>query len=81
MQSLIGKKFYKKSGKAFGEDIADQAEKSEVDEHFGEIKVLVQMYKGIPMQVKVTDGQEEKRFGLPEHLLKRLKQVQFQVIM
>ena len=36
---------------------------SEVNEYFGEIKVFVQLYKGIPMQVKLTNGQEEKRFG------------------
>ena len=27
IRSLIGKNFYKKSGKAFGEDIADQTDK------------------------------------------------------
>ena len=51
------KELLQKIRQTFGEDIADQADKSKVDEHFGEIKVLVQMYKGIPMQVKVTDGQ------------------------
>ena len=33
---------------------------------FGEVKVLLQMFRGIPMQVKLTDGEQEKRFGLPE---------------
>lgn len=70
------KELLQKIRKAFGEDVADQTEKSEVAEHFGEIKVLVQMYKGIPMQVKVTDGQEEKRFGLPEQFIEAVKQVQ-----
>ncbi|WP_337017722.1 conserved virulence factor C family protein [Oceanobacillus massiliensis] len=36
------------------------------EEHFGEVNVLIQMFKGIPMQVKLEDGNEEKRFGLPE---------------
>src|SRR5690625_2090256 len=31
-----------------------------------EITIYVQMLRGIPMQVKVEDGEEERRFGLPE---------------
>jgi hypothetical protein len=37
-----------------------------VDDSFGEVKVFVQMFNGIPMQVKLSDGEQEKRFGLPE---------------
>lgn len=60
---------------AFGEE-ADSLEKEpEVNEHFGEIKVLVQMYKGIPMQIKLTDGTEEKRYGLPEQFMKAVSEV------
>ena len=70
------KELLQKIRQAFGEDVADQTEKSKIDEHFGEIKVLVQMYKGIPMQVKVTDGQGEKRFGLPEPFIEAVKKVQ-----
>lgn len=56
---------------AFGEK-ADQAaaEEKRVNDHFGEIKVEVQMFKGIPLQVKLTDGTSEKRFGMPEYFLK-----------
>ncbi|MDL4839341.1 conserved virulence factor C family protein [Aquibacillus rhizosphaerae] len=36
------------------------------DEAFGEVKVLIQMFRNIPMQVKLDDGNEEKRFGLPK---------------
>lgn len=39
---------------------------SEEKESFGEVKVFVQMFSGIPMQVKLTDGEREERFGLPE---------------
>ena len=70
------KELLQKIRQTFGEDIADQADKSKIDEHFGEIKVLVQMYKGIPMQVKVTDGHEEKRFGLTESFIEAVKEVQ-----
>jgi hypothetical protein len=63
--------------KAFGEDSEETGNGvSAINEHFGEIKVLVQVYKGIPMQVKLTDGTEEKRFGLPDLFVKNVGQVQ-----
>src|SRR5699024_10873556 len=33
---------------------------------FGEIKVFIQMFRNIPMQVKLQEGETEQRFGLPE---------------
>lgn len=36
------------------------------DNAFGVVRVFVQMFRGIPMQVKLEDGAEERRFGLPE---------------
>jgi len=33
---------------------------------FGQVNVFIQMFRNIPMQVKLDDGHEEKRFGLPE---------------
>jgi hypothetical protein len=54
---------------AFGEK-ADEAAKVEmVDEHFGEIKVEIQMFRDIPLQVKLTDGSTERRVGMPEYFL------------
>lgn len=38
----------------------------ETEAAFGEVKVYIQMLRGIPMQVKVDNGEEERRFGLPE---------------
>ncbi|GIO23275.1 conserved virulence factor C family protein [Oceanobacillus sp. J11TS1] len=35
-------------------------------EAFGEVHVFIQMFLGIPMQVKLEEGDIEKRFGLPE---------------
>ncbi|MEH7388001.1 conserved virulence factor C family protein [Bacillus sp. JJ1521] len=53
--------------KVFGEDVAEgENEAQKLDEHFGEVKVFVQMYKGLPMQVKLYDGEQEYRFGLPD---------------
>ncbi|UII54536.1 conserved virulence factor C family protein [Cytobacillus spongiae] len=62
---------------SFGESTEDlQQEKQTIDEHFGEINVQVQMYKGVPMQVKLSDGTEEHRFGLPEAFAKAVAEVQ-----
>mgnify|MGYP001247221591 FL=1 len=33
---------------------------------FGEVKVFIQMFRNIPMQVKLVDDDREERFGLPE---------------
>ncbi|MGM0854366.1 MAG: conserved virulence factor C family protein [Bacillota bacterium] len=62
--------------KAFGEDTLDQESESPMEEHFGEVNVSVQMFKGIPMQVKVTDGEQEKRFSLPAPFLAAIGQAQ-----
>lgn len=37
-----------------------------VEDHFGEITVYIQMFRNIPMQVRVVEDESEKRFGLPE---------------
>lgn len=46
--------------------IVKQTGQGESATNFGELKVFVQMFRDIPMQVKVEDGETEKRFGLPE---------------
>lgn len=46
-----------------------------VDEAFGEVRVYVQMLRGIPMQVKLVSGTEEVRAGLPERFNKAAMQV------
>ncbi|MFO1444711.1 conserved virulence factor C family protein [Bacillus sp. Bva_UNVM-123] len=62
---------------AFGEETeADHDSQSRVNEHFGEIKVFVQKYKEIPMQVKLTDGTEERRFGLPDFFIQARSEAQ-----
>lgn len=33
---------------------------------FGEINVFIQFFRGIPIQVKLEEGDDEKRFGLPD---------------
>jgi hypothetical protein len=38
----------------------------ELSENFGEVEVFIQMFRHIPMQIKLIAGEEEKRVGLPE---------------
>lgn len=62
---------------AFGESSIDSVNPEIVlDEHFGEIKVEIQMFKDIPLQVKLTDGSTEKRFGMPDYFLKARERAQ-----
>jgi hypothetical protein len=52
---------------AFGEDVDEgNSNKLLQEEAFGEVKVFVQMFNNIPMQVKLTDGMTEERYGLPD---------------
>lgn len=54
---------------AFGGDAADAglpAEGAGFAEAFGEAHVLLQVFRGIPMQVRVRAGGEEARAGLPQ---------------
>lgn len=56
---------------AFGEDATEALhEQNVIIDHYGEIRVQVQMFKGIPLQVKLIDGTMEKRVGMPEAFLK-----------
>ena len=51
----------------FGEEVESEVEgHPQLDDHFGEVNVQVQKFKGIPMQVKVSSGEEEVRVGLPD---------------
>ena len=62
---------------AFGEEAEDLYDKQiDVIDHYGEIKVFIQKYKDIPMQVKLTDGTEERRFGLPDVFIKARAEAQ-----
>ncbi|MDC3412316.1 conserved virulence factor C family protein [Aquibacillus sp. 3ASR75-11] len=54
--------------RVFGEDeiLTDPSTSATPTDHFGEVKVFIQMFRDIPMQVKLEDGAAEQRFGLPE---------------
>ncbi len=49
---------------------------SDILESFGEITVSVQQFKGIPMQIKLQDGESEKRFGLPDYFSRYIEKAQ-----
>lgn len=61
--------------KIFGEEITDESAQKILD-HFGEVSVLIQQFKGIPMQIKLNDGSSEKRFAMPEHFVVAVKMAQ-----
>lgn len=39
------------------------------DDAFGEVKVNIQMIRGIPTQVKLEEGENEERFALPDRFM------------
>ncbi len=50
----------------------DSQDSDKPADHYGEVYVHVQQYKGIPLQVKVFDSESETRFGLSERFTKAL---------
>ncbi|MET3574912.1 conserved virulence factor C family protein [Bhargavaea ullalensis] len=59
----------------FGEDTGESGEASEADDHFGEVYVHVQEFKGVPLQVKVFDDAGEERFGLSKRFIDAMNAV------
>jgi hypothetical protein len=53
------------------EENEEQEQKAEapIDEHYGEVKVFIQMFRYIPTQVKLEEGDTEHRFGLPDRFM------------
>ena len=51
----------------FGEYAEEETENmaEQIRDSFGEVQVFVQFFRGIPMQIKLVSGSEEKRVGLP----------------
>lgn len=63
--------------KTFGEDVEGiNNNGNDYNEGFGEVKVWVQMIQGVPMQVKLSDGNQEARFGLPDRFMNAILAVQ-----
>lgn len=62
----------------FGEAKETNIEERKLIDDFGEVQVQVQFFKDIPLQVKLTDGTEEKRYGLPERFIEAMKKAQLE---
>ena len=56
----------------FGAENEEVTDADKPLDHYGEIYVHVQQYKGIPLQVKVFDSESESRYGLSERFIKAL---------
>ncbi len=69
----MGRRFFRKYGKLLAKKRKSAVANQKIDEHYGEVDVQVQMFKDIPLQVKLTSGTEEKRFGLPERFLNAME--------
>lgn len=55
------------------EELAIKTDVITANEHFGEVYVHVQTYKGIPLQVKVFDDSSEQRFGLSDRFIRAME--------
>lgn len=64
--------------KALGGENVDVA-KQEINEHYGEVNVHVQMYKSIPLQIKAFDGEGEVRISAGDRFTSAFKRLQFKV--
>jgi hypothetical protein len=60
----------------FGEKTEEQNQQAALNEHYGEVTVAIQQFKGIPMQIKASDSQHEKRFALPDYFIKGIAAAQ-----
>ncbi|HYK71653.1 MAG TPA: conserved virulence factor C family protein [Pseudoneobacillus sp.] len=61
------KEILPKVREAFGETASEFQEANQsASQHFGEVKAMVQIFKGIPLQIKLSEEDTEKRFGLPD---------------
>ncbi|TFB22808.1 virulence factor [Filobacillus milosensis] len=56
-------------GLAEGEESSEEKQADSHEENFGEVKVFIQKFRNIPMQVKIEENDEEKRFGLSSRFM------------
>lgn len=58
----------------FGKEQVSETQTESATDSFGEVRVHVQDYHGIPLQVKVFDSQNEQRFALPDRFMETFNQ-------
>jgi hypothetical protein len=65
--------------RVFGEDSKEQVANTEEKEHeeaYGEIRVFIQKFRELPMQLKLLVDGEEMRIGLPEYFMEAIMKAQ-----
>lgn len=60
----------------FGEEKEEHDKSEQVIDHFGDVYVHVQMYKGIPLQIKVFDSTSEHRISTGNRFVEAFKSLQ-----
>jgi hypothetical protein len=59
--------------------VGDQAPKEEspITDHYGEALVLVQMFRGIPLQIRVQSDHQEERIAMPSRFIDTAMKAQY----
>lgn len=63
--------------RAFGEDAAPPSAEPAADDHFGEVRVYVQKFRGIPLQVRVRTDRQEVRVNAPDRFIDAAMKAQY----
>lgn len=63
-------------GAVFGEEKKETNTNEQVIDHFGDVYVHVQMYKGIPLQIKVFDSTSEHRISTGNQFVQAFQSLQ-----
>ena len=61
---------------ALGEEASEVEQKEQAVDHYGEVFVHVQMFRGIPLQIKVFDSTSEHRISTGDRFVKAFESVQ-----
>lgn len=61
---------------ALGEQGEEVEQREQVLDHFGEVFVHVQMFKGIPLQIKVFDSSSEHRIATGERFVQAFQTIE-----
>ncbi|WP_028391477.1 conserved virulence factor C family protein [Bacillus cihuensis] len=62
----------------FGEDTRNEEVGSTILDHYGEVNVSILHFKGLPYQIKLNDGNSEKRYALPDSFAQAVQAAQKQ---
>ncbi len=66
-----------KARQVMGDETAEvEADQEEKDEDFEEVKVFIQKFRRIPMQIKLIKGETEERVGLPDRFMETVMAAQ-----